>query len=191
MNVLILDNYDSFTHNLFHYLKAYTPEVTVKRNDEITLPEIDAFSHVVLSPGPGLPKDAGILIPLLENYMQRKPIMGICLGMQAIAESLGGKLYNQDKVKHGIQEEVNLLKTEEGIFKGLNPQEQVGLYHSWAVEKQGLPDSMEIIAEGKTGVIMGLQHNELPVYGVQFHPESVMTPKGKQMIKNWLEATKA
>lgn len=187
MKVLILDNYDSFTYNLFHYLNGFTSDVTVKRNDEISVEEVDTYSHLVISPGPGLPKDAGILTEILSRYSDSKPILGICLGLQAIVEHFGGKLYNQKNVKHGLQEEIQLLKTESGLFKDFNPSINVGLYHSWAAQKESLPEEIEITAEGKTGVIMALEHKTLPISAVQFHPESILTPKGKQIIKNWID----
>jgi len=187
MKVLILDNYDSFTYNLFHYLKGFTSDVTVKRNDEISVEEVDTYSHLVISPGPGLPKDAGILTEILSRYSDSKPILGICLGLQAIVEHVGGKLYNQKNVKHGLQEEIQLLKTESGLFKDFNPSINVGLYHSWAAQKESLPEEIEITAEGKTGVIMALEHKTLPISAVQFHPESILTPQGKQIIKNWID----
>ena len=188
MKVLILDNYDSFTYNLFHYLKGFTSDVTVKRNDEISVAEIENYTHLVISPGPGLPKDAGLLLEVLKRYSTTKPILGICLGLQAIVEHFGGALYNQDIVKHGLQEEIELLNTTSGLFTGFENLIVVGLYHSWAAKRDCLPTSLEITAQGKTGVIMGLQHKTLPLSAVQFHPESVLTPTGKTMIKNWLES---
>ena len=190
MNVLILDNYDSFTYNLFHYLKPLAKSITVKRNDEITIEACAEYSHLVFSPGPGLPKKAGILTKCIKKYKKTKPMLGICLGMQAIAESYKGRLYNQQNVKHGICESIDLLKTESGLFKGLPNNCDVGLYHSWAVENKKTPKEFEITAVGKTGVIMGLQHKTLPIYGVQFHPESVLTEHGKKMIENWVLETR-
>jgi len=190
MNVLILDNYDSFTYNLFHYLKPLVPEVTVKRNDEISVDDCNNYSHLVFSPGPGLPKNAGILLNCINIYKGIKPMLGICLGMQAIAESFGGSLYNQQNVKHGISENIDLLETKNGLFNGLDSTCNVGLYHSWAVNKDKLPTEFNVTAKGKTGVIMGLQHKTLPIYGVQFHPESILTEHGKKMIENWLLETK-
>lgn len=187
MKVLILDNYDSFTHNLFHYLKGFTSDVTVKRNDEISVEEVDTYSHLVISPGPGLPKDAGILTEVLSRYSDFKPILGICLGLQAIAVHFGGKLYNQKNVKHGLQEEIQLLNTESGLFKGFNPSINVGLYHSWAAQEDSLSEELKITAKSKTGVIMALEHQSLPISAVQFHPESILTPNGKQIIKNWID----
>jgi len=188
MKVLILDNYDSFTYNLFHYLKGNVSDVTVKRNDEISVDAIDEYSHIVISPGPGLPKDAGILMEVLVRYSTSKSILGICLGLQAIVEHFGGELYNQKIVKHGLQEEIHILNSESGLFKGFDNTIEVGLYHSWAAKKETLPVELEITAEGKTGVIMALQHKILPISAVQFHPESILTPSGKKIIKNWIVA---
>ena len=190
MNVLILDNYDSFTHNLYHYLKPLVQSVTVKRNDEVTVKACGKFSHLVFSPGPGLPIDAGILSECINTYKNTIPMLGICLGLQAIAESFDGKLYNQQNVKHGIQENIKLIRTDDGLFKGLSNSCDVGLYHSWAIKNDSLSNKFEIIAEGKTGVVMGLQHKSLPICGVQFHPESILTPDGKKMIENWVNISK-
>lgn len=187
MKVLILDNYDSFTYNLFHYIKGITPDVTVKRNDEISIEAIEEYTHIVISPGPGLPTDAGILMDVIKTYQTQKRILGICLGLQGIVIHFGGELYNQKIVKHGLQEDISLLKTESGLFKGFDDSIKVGLYHSWAAEKDSLPADIEITAEGKTGVIMAIQHKALPIAAVQFHPESILTPDGKQILKNWFE----
>lgn len=186
MRVLILDNYDSFTYNIYHYCKSVTSDVQVYRNDDIELADIDQYSHIILSPGPGLPKDAGILMKVIESYVGKKPILGVCLGLQALAEYFGGKLFNQNQVKHGIQEEINLLQTSSGIFEGLESKAKVGLYHSWAVEAHSLPEEVQITALSKKGIVMGIEHQKLQFTGVQFHPESVMTPKGKIMMENWL-----
>ncbi len=188
MKVLILDNYDSFTYNLFHYFKGYTPNVTVKRNNEITLDEVDLYSHIVISPGPGLPKDAGILMKVLQRYASTKIILGICLGLQAIVEHFGGELFNQKIVKHGLQEEIDILNSNSYLFKEIDNSIQVGLYHSWAAKKETLPQELEITAEGKTGIIMALQHKSFLISALQFHPESILTPSGKRIIKNWIEA---
>ncbi len=188
MKVLILDNYDSFTYNLFHYFKGYTPYVTVKRNNEITLDEVDLYSHIVISPGPGLPKDAGILMEVLQRYASTKIILGICLGLQAIVEHFGGELFNQKIVKHGLQEEIDILNSNSYLFKEIDNSIQVGLYHSWAAKKETLPQELEITAEGKTGIIMALQHKSFLISALQFHPESILTPSGKRIIKNWIEA---
>ncbi len=185
MRILILDNYDSFTYNLYHYARLFCANVTVKRNDEISLEDVDEYSHIILSPGPGLPNNAGILMDVLKHYAHRKPILGICLGMQAMALHFGGSLYNQKKVKHGIQEviDVDLNFT---LFKNLPTKVKVGLYHSWAVSEEDLPKDLQVTARSAHGVIMGLQHNSIPICGVQFHPESILTDFGKEMIGNWL-----
>jgi anthranilate synthase component 2 len=188
MNVLILDNYDSFTYNLFHYFKGLVSSVSVFRNDESSIAEIEKYSHIVISPGPGLPKDAGVLMDALSQYSESKKILGVCLGMQAIAEHFGGELYNQEIVKHGLQEEIEITENRNGLFKGIANTTHVGLYHSWAVNPNNLPSCFNITAKGKTGVTMAIEHKTLPISGVQFHPESIMTTEGKTMIKNWLEA---
>jgi anthranilate synthase component 2 len=160
----------------------------VYRNDEITVEACAQFSHIVLSPGPGLPNDAGILMPLLQTYVGVKPLLGVCLGMQAIALHFGGKLYNQQQVKHGVTTQIN--HHGDGIFSGIPQQTEVALYHSWAVEQSSLPEMLHIDATSRDGVAMALRHNTWPVYGVQFHPESILTQHGMQMIKNWIEATR-
>lgn len=187
MKVLIIDNYDSFTFNIYHYCKAFCNDVQVYRNDEISLDDIHHYSHIIISPGPGLPRNAGITIDVLNAYGNSKPILGICLGLQAIVEFFGGKLYNQNIVKHGLQEEIFLNVTNSGLFNKLPQLTQVGLYHSWAADYQLLPECLKVTAVSKLGVVMGIQHIHLPIYGVQFHPESIMTPLGKKMIENWLK----
>ena len=163
----------------------YCDDVTVKRNDEISLEETDNFTHFVLSPGPGLPATSGILMALSNRHAGRKPIFGICLGMQAIAQHYGGQLYNQAQVKHGIQTKVT--KTSDCmIFNDLPITFNVGLYHSWAVEKQHLPQNLIISALSETGVIMGLEDRSNLICGVQFHPESILTEHGKEMVANWI-----
>ena len=187
MKILLLDNYDSFTYNLAHYLRELTgEEVPVVRNDEITLAEVDQFDAIVLSPGPGLPKDAGIMPELLRCYSPVKRILGVCLGMQAIGETFGGSLVNLERVFHGIATPAIILKQNEVLFKGMPREVMVGRYHSWVVSNQGFPDCLEMTAIDDNGQIMALRHKEFDVRGVQFHPESVLTPDGKQMIANWL-----
>jgi anthranilate synthase component 2 len=187
MKILLLDNYDSFTYNLAHYLRELTgEEVPVIRNDEVSLDEVGQFDAVVLSPGPGLPKDAGIMPELLRRYSSDKKILGVCLGMQAIGEAFGGTLVNLDRVFHGIATPAIILKQNEVLFKGMPREVMVGRYHSWVVSSQGLPDCLEVTAVDDNGQIMALRHKEYDVRGVQFHPESVLTPDGKQMIANWL-----
>jgi len=183
VKILLLDNYDSFTFNLFHYLEPMCDEVIVKRNDEISLHEINQYDKIVLSPGPGLPKDAGIMMDLLKMYIGKKPILGVCLGMQAIAESLEGKLYNQQVVRHGVNTRVKTFPNSI-LFNDLPTEFSVGLYHSWAVTD--LPESLRVTAMSNDNVIMALEHVSLPLYGVQFHPESILTQFGKEILRNFI-----
>ena len=185
MKVLLLDSFDSFTYNLFHYLEALNCEVTVARNNEITLAEIGGFDKIVLSPGPGLPQDAGILMDLLKEYADKKPILGVCLGMQAIALHFGGRLYNLPNVKHGIAELANQV-TESKLFKNIPITFEAGLYHSWAVDLE-LASELKATAISTNSVLMALEHQTLPVFAVQFHPESILTPEGKQLLQNFIE----
>lgn len=184
MKILLLDNYDSFTFNLSHYLEPMCEEVVVKRNDEIHLHEINDYDKIVLSPGPGLPKDAGIMMDLLEMYMGKKPILGVCLGMQAIAECLGGKLYNQKVVRHGVTTSIRTFPDNK-LFQNLPSRISVGLYHSWAVTD--LPKELKMTAISEENVLMAIEHETLAVYGVQFHPESILTEYGKEMLMNFLK----
>lgn len=184
--VLVIDNYDSFTYNLVHYLEALDCEVTVYRNDEFDLDEVAIFDKILLSPGPGIPDEAGLLKPLIQEYASSKSILGICLGQQAIGEVFGGKLTNLDKVYHGVATNIKVLADDEILFQGLGNDIQVGRYHSWVVDSK-LPDVLEATSVDKNGQIMSLRHKTLDVRGVQFHPESVLTPEGKQMLKNWVE----
>lgn len=183
MKILLLDNYDSFTFNLAHYLEPMCDQVVVKRNDEINLQEIAGFDKIVLSPGPGLPKDAGIMVELLNTYVGKKPILGVCLGMQAIAEHFGGELYNQKVVRHGITTEIKTFP-ENKLFQNMPSRITVGLYHSWAVRH--LPKEINATAISAEKVIMALEHKTLPIYGVQFHPESILTEYGKEMLLNFV-----
>lgn len=187
MKVLILDNYDSFTYNLFHYVDQLCDDVVVKRNDEISLEKVDEFSHIIISPGPGLPREAGITMSLLKKYYRSKNILGVCLGCQAIAEFFGGKLYNQQLVAHGISRKV--MTTNPGILMKEMPQEfKVGLYHSWAIDENSLPKNLIVTSKSEMGTVMSIEHNKYKLCGVQFHPESIMTEGGLQIIKNWLNA---
>ncbi|MFA6128631.1 MAG: aminodeoxychorismate/anthranilate synthase component II [Bacteroidales bacterium] len=187
MKILLLDNYDSFTYNIAHYLRELTgKDIPVIRNDQITLPEVDAYDAIVLSPGPGLPADAGIMPELIRKYAPVKRILGICLGMQAIGEAFGGTLLNLPSVFHGVSTNATILVPDEILFKGLPSKIDVGRYHSWVVDETRLPADLEITAVDDTGRIMALRHKRFDVRGVQFHPESVLTPSGKDMLKNWL-----
>ncbi|WP_282180576.1 anthranilate synthase component II [Maribacter stanieri] len=182
--ILVIDNYDSFTYNLVHYLEELGCEVIVKRNDQLTLEEVDAFDKIVLSPGPGIPDEAGLLKQIIEKYAPTKSIFGVCLGQQAIAEVFGGSLINLDEVYHGIATKINITK-EDVLFLGIPNEIEVGRYHSWVVNPN-LPDSLEATSVDKNGQIMSLRHKTYDVRAVQFHPESVLTPQGKKMLENWL-----
>lgn len=185
MKIVIIDNYDSFVYNLSHLLKELGAEVTVKRNDQFRLEELEEFDKILLSPGPGVPEEAGLLLDVIRTYAGKKPILGVCLGEQAIGEVYGGKLTNLDEVFHGIQSPVTLTATDY-LFKGLPSTVQVGRYHSWVVDRKDFPDCLEVTAVSEERYIMALRHRTLDVRGVQFHPESVLTPEGKQMLGNWI-----
>lgn len=188
MKILVFDNYDSFTYNLVHAVKklGYT-DVEVHRNDQIALEDIARFDKIILSPGPGVPSESGILLEVIKTYAPSKSILGVCLGEQAIAEAFGGKLINLSEVHHGVSSMVTVL-ADDVLFKGMGKTLKVGRYHSWAVEKTTLPPSLIVTAEDEEGMIMALAHKKYDVRGVQFHPESVLTPYGEQMLKNWLES---
>jgi anthranilate synthase component 2 len=186
VKILVLDNYDSFTYNLVHYLeKVSDHEVEVHRNDRISLEEVNVYDKIVISPGPGLPADAGILLPLLKAYSASKDILGVCLGHQAIAEAFGGALVNLDEVYHGVSTRVKVI-AEDILFKDIPGEFFIGRYHSWAVDASSLPSSLEVTAVDENGVIMAMRHRTLNVRGVQFHPESVLTEYGEQLISNWV-----
>jgi anthranilate synthase component 2 len=188
MKILVLDNYDSFTYNLVHYLEEILGErPDVFRNDKIKLEEINKYDKILLSPGPGLPKEAGILCDLIREYAPKKSILGVCLGLQAIGEVFGGELENLENVYHGVATPVKVLDKNEKIFSGLPENFEVGRYHSWVVSKNNLPDCFEKTAEDDNGQIMGLTHKKYDVRGVQFHPESIMTEYGMDMLRNWVE----
>jgi len=185
--VLVIDNYDSFTYNLVHYLEDLNCEVTVKRNDKLELEDVDAFEKIVLSPGPGIPDEAGLLKDIIKTYASTKSIFGVCLGLQAIGEVFGGELENLRNVYHGVATQVTLAVNDEILFKGLNPTFEVGRYHSWVV-KNNLPESLEATSFDENGQIMSLRHKTYDVRGVQYHPESVLTPNGKKILENWLNS---
>lgn len=178
--VLLLDNYDSFTYNLKHYLSGLGIDVVVVRNNEFDH-DLTSFSHIVLSPGPGLPKDAGCMPEIIRQSAGKIPILGVCLGMQAIGEFLGGKLYNLPNVKHGVQEEIQVEKSI--LFPGMEKAIQVGLYHSWAVDEKG---NYRVTARSNSGVVMALESDVQKMFGVQFHPESIMTDYGKEILSNFI-----
>ena len=183
--ILVIDNYDSFTYNLVHYLEDLDCEVVVKRNDQLTLEEVDEFDHIVLSPGPGIPDEAGLLKEIIETYAPTKRIFGVCLGLQAIGEVFGGTLINLDEVYHGIATRIEIIK-EDALFRGLPREMEVGRYHSWVVDPE-LPDSLTATSVDENGQLMSLRHNTYDVSAVQFHPESVLTPYGKEILENWLQ----
>ncbi|WP_405413549.1 anthranilate synthase component II [Maribacter sp. Asnod1-A12] len=184
--ILVIDNYDSFTYNLVHYLEELGCEVIVKRNDQLTLEEVDAFDKIVLSPGPGIPDEAGLLKQIIKKYAPTKSIFGVCLGQQAIAEVFGSSLINLDEVYHGIATKIKITK-DDIIFEGLPKEIEVGRYHSWVVNPD-LPEVLEATSLDENGQIMSLRHKTYNVCAVQFHPESVLTPEGKKMLENWLKA---
>jgi anthranilate synthase component II len=191
MRILVFDNYDSFTYNLVHLVEKLTDaSVDVLRNDETTLAEIAKYDKIILSPGPGLPKDAGLMPALIKNFASQKSILGVCLGHQAIGEAFGGKLVNLEQVYHGVSTSVEIGNRDHAsrIFHGLPPHFEAGLYHSWVVSAENFPESLEITAVDKNGYVMGLQHKTFDLQGVQFHPESIMTPLGESMIRNWLDS---
>lgn len=183
--ILMIDNYDSFTYNLVHYLEDLDCEVVVKRNDQLALEEVGEFDEMVLSPGPGIPDEAGLLKPIIKKYAPTKRILGVCLGQQAIGEVFGGSLINLDQVYHGVATTITIVK-DDYVFDGLPRKLEVGRYHSWVVHPD-LPDALEATSFDENGQIMSLRHKEFDVRAVQFHPESVLTPEGKQLLKNWLK----
>lgn len=182
----MIDNYDSFTYNLVHYLEDLGCQVTVKRNDQLTLEEVDNYQKIILSPGPGIPDEAGLLKPIIEKYAATKSIFGVCLGLQAIGEVFGGKIINLNEVYHGVATHVTISQ-DDILFKGLPNTFEVGRYHSWVVDTN-LPDSLVATSYDKNGQIMSLRHTEYDVCGVQYHPESVLTPNGKQILENWINS---
>ncbi len=191
--ILILDNYDSFTYNLVQLVEEIIGgEVDVYRNDEIAIADVDRYDKIILSPGPGIPSEAGILLSLIKTYAKSKSILGVCLGHQAIGEVFGGQLINLSKVFHGVKTKVNLIPSIElslnnnDWFKGLDAEIEVGRYHSWVINEQNIPAELEVTAVDSAGMIMSIRHREYDIQGVQFHPESVLTPQGRVMLENWL-----
>lgn len=184
--IVIIDNYDSFTYNLSHLVKELGANVTVYRNDQFTLPQLQAFDKIILSPGPGIPSEAGLLLDVLREYAGKKPILGVCLGHQAIGEFFGGKLENLSSVFHGVATEGTQFGNDP-IFNGLPSRIVMGRYHSWVVSKDSFPSCLEVTAESDEGQIMALRHKEYDIHGIQFHPESVLTIQGSEIIRNWME----
>ena len=185
--VVIIDNYDSFTYNLVHYLEDLNCEVTVFRNDEFDIDELKPFDKILLSPGPGVPDDAGLLKTVIQTYAPTKSILGICLGQQAIGEVFGGSIINLEKVYHGVATKINIVSYDEILFDGLENQIEVGRYHSWVIDPNNFPEVLEITSIDENQQIMSLRHKTFDVKGVQFHPESVLTPNGKKILENWLK----
>lgn len=185
MKTVIIDNYDSFTYNLSHLVKELGAEVCVVRNDRFNLDDIDAFDKIILSPGPGIPSEAGLLLDVIRRYAGRKPILGVCLGHQAIGEAFGGTLENLSEVFHGVATPCHII-AEDPLFKGIAPEFEVGRYHSWVVSKENFPDCLEITAVSNEGQVMALRHRTMEIHGIQFHPESVLTPEGRIIIQNFL-----
>lgn len=189
--ILVFDNYDSFTYNLVHLIqKIGNQTVDVYRNDEIALDKVAAYDKIVLSPGPGVPSEAGLLLPLIKAYAAQKSILGVCLGHQAIGESFGAKLVNLSTVYHGVATPIQVLPNrttgDRDLFAGLPACLMVGRYHSWVIDRENFPEELEITAEDSNGYIMALRHRQFDVQGVQFHPESVLTPEGEALMRNWL-----
>lgn len=185
--IVIIDNYDSFTFNLVHYLEELDCEVTVLRNDEFELEELKSFDDIILSPGPGIPSESGLLNQVIVTYASSKKILGICLGQQAIGEVFGGSLLNLDKVYHGVATPINVLVDDEILFQNLPKQFEVGRYHSWVINPTDFPEDLEVTASAENGEIMAIRHKTYNVKGVQFHPESILTPHGKTILSNWIK----
>ncbi|MEO7924979.1 MAG: aminodeoxychorismate/anthranilate synthase component II [Chitinophagaceae bacterium] len=191
MRILVFDNYDSFTYNLVHLVEKITHgKVEVFRNDQIPLEKVKDYDKIILSPGPGIPEEAGLLLSLIKEYASSKSILGVCLGHQAIGEAFGGKLVNLSTVYHGVATEIKIVSRESGIesplFNGLPGKIEVGRYHSWIVSDENFPVELEVTARDENNYIMALQHKKYDVQGVQFHPESVLTPDGEKILRNWL-----
>ncbi len=183
--ILVIDNYDSFTYNLVHYLEDLNCDVTVVRNDKLELEDVEPFDKIVLSPGPGIPDEAGLLKVIIQTYASTKSIFGVCLGQQAIGEVFGGAIINLDEVYHGVATKVSISVDDEYIFEGLNKDIEVGRYHSWVVDPM-LPEELEATSFDSNGQVMSLRHKVYDVRGVQYHPESVLTPDGKKILENWV-----
>lgn len=187
MKILVFDNYDSFTYNLVHLVqKIRHCKVDVYRNDEISLEKVAEYDKIILSPGPGIPSEAGLLLPLIKEYASSKSLLGVCLGHQAIGEAFGGTLVNLAQVYHGVATPINIVEGRSPLLRGLKETISVGRYHSWVLSEEGFPEELEVTAKDANGYIMALQHRKFDVQGVQFHPESVLTPDGEIILRNWL-----
>ena len=188
MKILVIDNYDSFTYNLVNYLRELSGlEIDVFRNDKIKLDEVGKYDKILISPGPGVPNEAGITIDLIKRWAPEKSILGVCLGCQAIAESYGGEIFNLENVYHGIATNMIVSDSSDRLFKEIPENFMAGRYHSWVIKEESLPSDIKITARDEKGMIMAVSHKEYDLKGVQFHPESVLTKHGKQMIANWLD----
>jgi len=188
IKVLVIDNYDSFTYNLVHYIESiHNYKTDVVRNDQITLDEIKKYDKILMSPGPGIPSEAGICLSMIKNFASEKSIMGVCLGHQAIGEAFGGNLTNLSEVYHGISTKMTIIETNEPLFIELPREFEAGRYHSWVVDNQQVPDELTVTCRDEHGMIMGLSHKKFDVRGVQFHPESVLTQHGLKIMENWLK----
>ena len=185
LRVVVIDNYDSFTYNLVHLVRHLGANVTVYRNDQFVLADLETFDKIILSPGPGIPAEAGLLLDVIRTYAGRKPILGVCLGHQAIGEVFGGSLTNLSDVFHGVDTEGTQLQNDP-IFAGLPRRITMGRYHSWVVDRDTLPACLEVTAESDEGYVMALRHRDYDIHGIQFHPESVLTPQGGTIVSNWL-----
>jgi len=185
LRILILDNHDSFTHNLYHYVKQFKDNVLVVKNDKISLTEVEQYDKIILSPGPGLPDEHKNLKEIIKQFSSTKSILGVCLGHQAIAECFGAKLKNLEDVLHGVKTKISFLNTD-SLFKNIPNAIKVGHYHSWVIDEKTLPSCFEVTSKNEDGIIMSIRHKEYDLKGVQFHPESILTEYGLLMIKNWI-----
>ncbi len=186
-NIVVIDNYDSFTYNLVHHIQEITGhEIDIFRNDAVEVKDLDKYDYIFISPGPGLPEDSGITLSVISEYHSKKNIFGVCLGLQSIVVALGGELLNLERVYHGIESEISQTETESPIFDSISQTFKAGRYHSWVADIGKLPAELEVTCKDQNGQIMGIQHRDYPVYAVQFHPESIMTPDGMKMIENFL-----
>lgn len=186
MNIALIDNYDSFTYNLAHLVRELGADVTVLRNDRFALPDLAAYDKLLLSPGPGIPSEAGLLLDVIRTYANTKPILGVCLGHQAIGEAFGAKLVNLDDVFHGVATPAHRTAPDT-LLATLPDTFTVGRYHSWVVDADTLPDCLQATAVSDEGQVMALRHRTLPIHGIQFHPESILTPDGRTIINNWIK----